>query len=58
MSCADIYLSLVVRMIRYRIKDATLIPVDDTLTMVSDRRDAMKLLHGVIVADGRADTRP
>jgi ferric-chelate reductase len=36
MSCANTFLSLVVRMIRYRIKDATLIPVDDTLTMVSD----------------------
>lgn len=27
--------SLIVRMLRYRIKDATLVPVDKTLTMVS-----------------------
>jgi hypothetical protein len=48
-------------MIRYRIKDATLIPVDDTLTMVSDTPDDelwSSSIDSVSVADGRADTRP
>ncbi|WVQ82201.1 hypothetical protein IAT38_004329 [Cryptococcus sp. DSM 104549] len=34
-ACAAIYAyDLIVRMFRYRIKDATLVPVDDTLTMI------------------------
>lgn len=37
--------SLVVRMLRYRIKDATLVPVDKTLTMVSPNPHFVFLCH-------------